>query len=106
MVIPPHMTGIALHCPFDRLVAIAARLWPDLCCEVRFGDPGKRKLGTTTFYNDGSPPTVVVRATLPLEQAVGVLAHELAHVAVPDDARHGRRWKAAHQRLFDAWETE
>lgn len=94
---------IALRCPFTPLIEVAARVWPGLSCEVTFGDPGPRKLGVTIFHDDGSPPMIVIRIGLPIDKATGILAHELCHVAVPADRRHGSRFRAAHQRLWDAW---
>lgn len=95
---------IDLRCPFAALVTVAARVWPDMTCTVGFGDPGKRKHGVTILPDDGGPPEIVIRVGLPVDVATGVLAHELCHVAAPDDFRHGSRFKAAERKLWDAWQ--
>jgi len=34
---------------------------------------------------------------------VEIFAHELAHVATPEDREHGEAWKAAFDRIFEEY---
>ena len=36
-------------------------------------------------------------------EMAGVMAHELAHVATPEDREHGEAWKAAFDRIFEEY---
>lgn len=89
--------------PFALVWAAFKRLYPDrecLCELVPFtgkDEEGHDVYGMTTFANDGRV-VVMVTTTIPIDNAVEILAHELAHVAAEYDADHGERWKAA----FDA----
>lgn len=40
---------------------------------------------------------------IPIAAGVEVLAHELAHVAAPEDQTHGEAWQAAFDRIFDEY---
>lgn len=59
--------------------------------------------GVTTFPEDGSPPVVEVSGEIPIAAGVEVLAHELAHVAAPEDQTHGEAWQTAFDRIFDEY---
>ena len=56
---------------------------------------GGAACGVTTFPEDGSPPVVEVSGE--------IFAHELAHVATPEDREHGEAWKAAFDRIFEEY---
>ena len=58
--------------------------------EVEDGSGGAA-CGVTTFPEDGSPPVVEVSGEIPIAAGVEIFAHELAHVATPED-----REQAAH----------
>lgn len=51
--------------------------------------------GLTIFPDDGSTPIVCISAEAPISAAPELLAHELAHVATPEDTEHGESWSAA-----------
>lgn len=57
--------------------------------EVEDGSGGAA-CGVTTFPEDGSPPVVEVSGEIPIAAGVEIFAHELAHVATPEDREHGR----------------
>ena len=49
---------------------------------------------------DGSTPIVCISAEAPISAAPELLAHELAHVATPEDTEHGESWSAASEAIF------
>ena len=70
--------------------------------EVEDGSGGAA-CGVTTFPEDGSPPVVEVSGEIPIAAGVEIFAHELAHVATPEDREHGEAWKAAFDRIFEEY---
>lgn len=76
-----------------------AQFVPDLCDES-----GNRAFGLTIFPDDGSTPIVCISAEAPISAAPELLAHELAHVATPEDRDHGEAWKAAEKAIGDKYD--
>lgn len=70
--------------------------------EVEDGSGGEA-CGVTTFPEDGSPPVVEVSGEIPIAAGVEIFAHELAHVATPEDREHGEAWKDAFDRIFEEY---
>lgn len=66
-------------------------------------DDGNTAYGVTTFPNDGTPPLVEVSENISIEHAVEIFAHELAHVATPEDGNHGEAWRTAFDRIFEEY---
>lgn len=64
---------------------------------------GGAACGVTTFPEDGSPPVVEVSGEIPIAAGVEIFAHELTHVATPEDREHGEAWKAAFDRIFEEY---
>lgn len=56
--------------------------------------------GLTIFPDDGNTPIVCISAEAPISAAPELLAHELAHVATPEDTEHGESWSAASEAIF------
>ena len=56
--------------------------------------------GLTVFPDDGNTPIVCISAEAPISAAPELLAHELAHVATPEDTEHGESWSAASEAIF------
>lgn len=56
--------------------------------------------GLTIFPDDGSTPIVCISAEAPISAAPELLAHELAHVATPEDTEHGESWSATSEAIF------
>lgn len=54
----------------------------------------------TIFPDDGSTPIVCISAEAPISAAPELLAHELAHVATPEDTEHGESWSTASEAIF------
>ena len=76
-----------------------AQFVPNLCDES-----GNRAFGLTIFPDDGSAPIVCISAEAPISAAPELLAHELAHVATPEDRDHGEAWKAAEKAIGDKYD--
>lgn len=75
-----------------------AQFVPDLCDES-----GNRAFGLTIFPDDGSAPIVCISAEAPISAAPELLAHELAHVATPEDKDHGEAWQTAEKAIGDKY---
>lgn len=79
-------------------------LFPDKFCicewveEIRESEDGNEIYGLTEFDDDGSV-WVFVKATIPVKDAVEILAHELAHVAVGMSENHSERWENAFEAI-------
>ena len=76
-----------------------AQFVPDLCDES-----GDRAFGLTIFPDDGSAPIVCISAEAPISAAPELLAHELAHVATPEDKDHGEAWQTAEKAIGDKYD--
>ena len=76
-----------------------AQFVPDLCDES-----GNRAFGLTIFPDDGSAPIVCISAEAPISAAPELLAHELAHVATPEDKDHGEAWQTAEKAIGDKYD--
>lgn len=66
-------------------------------------DDGNTVCGATAFPDDGSPPLVEVSGEIPIAGGIEIFAHELAHVAAPEDGNHGEAWQAAFDRIFEEY---
>jgi hypothetical protein len=83
-------------------------LWPEKECEIfwepniREDEDGRKPYGLTDFAPDG---TVWVFDTpdMNVRDAVEILAHELAHVAVGVDVDHGKEWEDAFEAIFQEY---
>lgn len=84
------------------------RLYPDKNCEIywepqiRDAEDGKPAYGMTDFADDGSV-AVFVKPSLEVADAVEVLAHELAHVAVGVEHDHDEVWQEAFDKIFEEY---
>lgn len=94
--------------PFALVAQAFGNLFPEreytayIVADVKDED-GNSACGVTTFPGDGLPPVVEVSGEIPIAAGVEVLAHELAHVAAPEDQAHGEAWRAAFDRIFDEY---
>ena len=75
-----------------------AQIAPDVVDEA-----GNAACGSTTFPDDGSPPIVEVSGEIPIAGGIEIFAHELAHVATPEDQDHGEAWQTAFDRIFEEY---
>ena len=84
------------------------KLYPDKGCEIywepriRGEEDGKPVYGLTKFADDGSV-AVFVKPSLEVADAVEVLAHELAHVAVGVEHDHDEVWQEAFDKIFEEY---
>ena len=84
------------------------KLYPDKECEIywepqiRDEEDGKPVYGLTDFADDGSV-AVFVKPSLEAADAVEVLAHELAHVAVGIEHDHDEVWQEAFDKIFEEY---
>lgn len=94
--------------PFAMVWWAFKKLYPDKDCEVywepqiRDSEDGKPAYGMTDFADDGSV-AVFVKPSLEVGDAVEVLAHELAHVAVGIEHDHDEVWEKAFDKIFDEY---
>lgn len=91
--------------PFATVWEAFHSLWPDADCTISWvGDikdeDNTTVWGVTSFEEDDDIPSVVISSSLKVSDAVEVLAHELAHVAVGIDAGHGEAWGNAFDAIF------
>lgn len=83
-------------------------LYPDKDCEIywepqiRDEEDGKPVYGLTDFVDDGSV-AVFVKPSLEVANAVEILAHELAHVAVGVEHDHDEVWQEAFDKIFEEY---
>ena len=66
-------------------------------------EDGNSACGATTFPEVGLPTVVEVSGEIPIAAGVEVLAHELAHIAAPEDQTHGEEWRAAFDQIFEEY---
>lgn len=89
-------------------VFILSDLYPDKECEIywepqiRDEEDGKPVYGLTDFADDGSV-AVFVKPSLEVADAVEILAHELAHVAVGIEHDHDEVWQEAFDKIFEEY---
>lgn len=70
--------------------------------QIRDEEDGKPVYGLTDFADDGSV-AVFVKPSLEVADAVEVLAHELAHVAVGVEHDHDEVWQEAFDKIFEEY---
>lgn len=82
--------------PLATVVSIFERHYPGRNVTVVYQPIGEEveACGLTEFPDDGSDPLIVIDPEIPFHGVVETLAHELAHIAEPDD-EHGEKWDAA-----------
>lgn len=88
--------------PFRCVMAAVQELYPGLEADIQWvedlHEEDNDPYGRTMIPVNDLVPRVEIDVRTPVYGAVEVLAHELAHVATPDDMEHGAKWQAA----FDA----
>lgn len=94
--------------PFAMVHQAFQNLYPGKECEI-FWEPqirpqedGGPAYGLTDFGDDGRV-AVFVSANLIVTDAVEILAHELAHVAVGPEHDHDDDWEAAFGAIFQEY---
>jgi hypothetical protein len=99
--------------PFRVVYQAFKELYPDKECEILFDynvettDTHERVKGVTIFPDDGSIPQIRIDCEQTIDQISGILAHELAHVALgkPDwddrELDHGEDFEKTLDAIFD-----
>ena len=88
--------------PFAIVWQAFKELYPDKDCKCYFATPEDcdSMYGLTNF---GDEVTVLVNSTLPIEDAVEILAHELAHVAAGVGHDHDDVWEKTFDDIYDKY---
>lgn len=97
--------------PFAIVYKAFKNLYPEKECEIRWeaeikDENGVPAFGVTRFGHDGEKPVVLVCVDPGLQvwDAIEVLAHELAHVAIyPDCEDHGDEWEETIDAIFNEY---
>ena len=95
--------------PFALIAKAFKNLYPDKEYtaywepEIYADEPSEKKpYGLTNFGEDGSV-VVFVDPKMRVVDAVEILAHELAHVAVGIDHEHDEEWESAFEAIFQEY---
>ena len=104
---------VFINDPFHVVYQAFKELYPDKECEIMFDynvettDTHERVKGVTIFPDDGSIPQIRIDCEQTIDQISGILAHELAHVALGkpewDDREldHGEDFEKVLDAIFD-----
>lgn len=92
-------------CPFIDVINAACRVsGKSLDCDIHFGETTEDDaLGETYFPADGGRIEVVIRPDMKIEQAMDILAHELAHVIAGEGDDHGPVWEKAYADIYEEY---
>ena len=95
--------------PFALVYMAFKNLYPDKDCVCYFDvidektENGEDIFGETWFHDDGHDDGAVyvfIDSRLKITDAIEIFAHELAHVAVGNEANHGKEWEDAFDAIF------
>ena len=82
--------------PFTIVDKAFKALYPDKTYTVCWGEMSNG-YGYTAI--EETPPMIVLSTELPIKHAVEIFAHELAHVAEPQEG-HSEKWEAAFYAIY------
>lgn len=90
--------------PFVIVWQAFKELYPDKDCKCYFGteEDCDQEFGLTHFDGDGEIQ-VIINANLPVQDAVEIFAHELAHVAAGVGHDHDEVWEKAFDDIYDKY---
>lgn len=103
------MLGCFENDAFARVFKAFDALYPDkqftcVWARTQTDESGQHDVwGATTFFDDGRIPMIAVDDRLMVADAVEILAHELAHVAVGVNAEHNHEWEAAFELIYQEY---
>lgn len=95
--------------PFAVVFQVFSRLYPEAECDVVWveqlrDEEGGVVYGMTTFPADEMVrPLVEISGELTMQDAVEILAHELAHVAAGINQGHGKAWEKAFRKIHEGY---
>lgn len=84
-------------------------LYPDKDCKcfwepnIRDDEDGNECYGLTDFDEETGEVFVFVKPSLKMVDAIEILAHELAHVAVGVEHDHDEEWEKAFEGIFNEY---
>ena len=88
--------------PFAIVWQAFNELYPDKECKCYIAPKtGCDSMCGLTIFNEET--TVLINAELPVEYAVEILAHELAHVAAGVGHDHDEAWEKAFEDIYDKY---
>ena len=89
--------------PFEMLDKAFKNLYPDRSyiafIDVDMKDESGEKVYGCTQFNAGDTPIIFIDASLSIQNAIEIFAHELAHVAVGANKGHGELWEKAFDEI-------
>lgn len=92
--------------PNELVIRAVENLWPNIKAIIQYNPelrgPRHKECGCTTFPDDGSTPLIDLSPNMPMNGIAETLAHELAHVVVPDDG-HGKKWAKAFEDIHQEY---
>lgn len=101
------MKKYSFDCPLDMIIEAANTVaGGNLDCDIFFSHIEGEQLGQTLFPDDGSRPEVAIRPDQTIEQAMDILAHELAHVIngdVGEEEAHGEIWESIYKDIYEEY---
>lgn len=98
------MSSVKFYNPFDFIIKAAEKIKPDIKCFIQF-DPTLPcpPFGETCFCDNGDI-IVSVGTKLKIEDALEILAHELAHVIVGQFHNHDEKWENVFEQIRKNYE--
>lgn len=90
--------------PFAIIYKAFRNIYPDARVDyIQWVEEVEEDCCGWTDFNDDGTVLVYVLATQNIIQAVDVLAHELAHVAVGAGFGHNKEWQSAFSAIYDEY---
>jgi len=92
--------------PFKVVIQAFEELFPNLDAEIQFNptmDYENKEYGRAIFPDDGSTPLIEINPKLSVENAIEIIAHELAHIAAGIDSEHNEKWETAFQQIHEKY---
>lgn len=90
--------------PFEMLDKAFKNLYPDKSyiayIDVDMKDEDGEKVYGCTQFQDNNTPIIFIDASLSIQNAIEIFAHELAHIAVGIDEEHSQKWEDAFELIF------
>lgn len=90
--------------PFVAICKAVCRLYPNTkITEIRYADLGGDGYGFTDFLDDGDV-VINIDASLSIENAAEIFAHEISHAVVGLEHEHDETWEDAFEKIHKEYE--
>lgn len=101
------MTNPFVNDPFAILYSAFTSFCPDKKCKISWeydltDEYGDKVYGTTVFSDDQF--YIYINCEIPVNDAVEIFCHELAHVMAGIDFAHGEAWEDAYNKLQNKYD--